>query len=95
MNVVFEIKDKSGRKIHLSKERWRHIRQRHPNVVDIEEIEETLKNPLKIIGVKEDFVAYYKHFKHRKEPAKYLKVIVKYLNGEGYVISSYFVKDML
>ncbi|MDP3027541.1 MAG: PBECR2 nuclease fold domain-containing protein [Nanoarchaeota archaeon] len=95
MNVVFEIKDKTGRKIHLSKERWSHIRQRHPNVADIEEIEETLKNPLKIIEAEEDFVAYYKHFKHRKESAKYLKIIVKYLNGDGYVISSYFVKDML
>jgi len=48
MTFVFEVTDKTGRKIHLSKERGSHIRQRHPNVVNIEEIEETLKKPLKL-----------------------------------------------
>jgi len=47
------------------------------------------------VEIEEDFVVYYKHFKHRKESTKYLKVIVKYLNGGGYVLSSYFVKYML
>ena len=75
MNVVFEITDKSGRKIRLTKERWSHIRQRHPNVINVEDIEETIRNPLKIVEVEEDSVAYYKHFKHRKESAKYLKII--------------------
>jgi len=87
MEIVFEITDKTGRKIHLSKERFSHIRQRHPDVTSAEGIEETLKTPLKIIGVEENYVAYYKHFKQKKESAKYLKIIVKYLNGKGYVMS--------
>ena len=45
MSWVLEIKDKSGRRIHLSKERWSHI-QKHPNMSDkIEQIKETLTNP--------------------------------------------------
>jgi len=36
MDYVFEIIDKSGRKIHLSKERWnKHIRLEHPNIANI------------------------------------------------------------
>ena len=93
--IFFEATDKTGRKLYLSKERWGHIRKKHPNVANVEDIEDTLQNPLKIIQIEEGSVAYYKYFKHKLESAKYLKVIVKYLNGEGYVISSYFVKNML
>lgn len=32
MNTIFEVIDKTGRKVHLSKERWRHIRQDHLDV---------------------------------------------------------------
>ena len=34
---------------------------------------------------------YYKYYKNKKQ---YLKVIVNYLNREGYVITSYFVKNI-
>jgi hypothetical protein len=34
---------------------------------------------------------YYKYYKNRKSKAKYLRVIVKYLNGEGFIITAYFV----
>ena len=30
MDIIFEVEDKSGRKIHLSKERWEHITTKHP-----------------------------------------------------------------
>ena len=31
---IFEIKDKTGRKIYLTKERWKHICEEHPDVSD-------------------------------------------------------------
>ncbi|GAI26275.1 unnamed protein product, partial [marine sediment metagenome] len=34
---------------------------------------------------------YYKYYKNRKQ---YLKVIVNYLNGNGFVISAYFVRNI-
>jgi hypothetical protein len=46
---IFEITDKSGRKIHLSKERWSHIRTEHPEIKEPEEIENVLINPIKIL----------------------------------------------
>lgn len=93
MDDIFEIIDKTGRKIRLTDKQWKHIKQDHPNTVLVEDIKESLKNPIKIIQKKIDSAFYYIYFKHRKEPAKYLRTIVKYLNGEGFVITSYFVKN--
>jgi len=48
MNHVFEIIDKSGRNIRLTKEQWRHIKQDHLEIVDELSIKETLESPTKI-----------------------------------------------
>ena len=89
---LFEITDKSGRKLRLTKRQWSHIRKKHPEVENFEDIEQTLKNPLKIINysLDETIAYYYKYFKHRIFSDKYLLVLVKYLNGEGYIITAYF-----
>jgi len=45
MPWIIDVKDKSGRTIHLSNERWKHI-QRHPEMSDsLEQIKEALQNP--------------------------------------------------
>ena len=86
---IFETEDKSGRKIHLSKERWAHI-QKHPGMSDqIEQIKETLENP-NVINKFEydpDVRFYYKYYKERKE---YLFISVKYLNGKGFIITALY-----
>ena len=85
---IFEIVDKSERRIHLSRERWFHI-QKHPEMVNqIEQIKETLTNPDKITEFEydPDVRFYYRYYKERKE---YLFVSVKYLNGEGFIITSF------
>ena len=94
MDIVFEIIDKTGRKIRLTKTQWSHIMMRHSGV-DESEIQETLKNPQKIIEEGNNVIIFYRYYKERKEPEKYLKLMVKYLNGDGYVITSYFVRNML
>tara|TARA_B100000315_G_scaffold214529_1_gene213162 strand:+ start:1380 stop:1706 length:327 start_codon:yes stop_codon:yes gene_type:complete len=94
---VFEILDKTKRKIHLSKERWKHITlpsSLHSYMTNyLEEIKQTLIKPDKIIqSINNDSkVNYYKYYKERKQ---YLKTIVKYLNGNGFVITSYFIKNI-
>ncbi len=96
MTWIFEVEDKSGRKIHLSDERWKHLNQEHPEVAPyLEDIKETLKNPVKITEYEldENVRYYYKYFKER-ESAKYLLVIVKYLNNHGFIITAYFVKNI-
>ncbi len=94
---IFEVEDKSGRKIHLSNERWKHINQDHPEVAPyLEEIKETLRNPVKIVvyDFDENIEYYYRYFKERKSKSKHLLVIVKYLNGNGFIITSYFVRSI-
>ncbi len=95
MSNVLEVIGKQGKRVYLSKERWKHISKHHPNVNNLHDIEETVKNPISTISDEEEgIVAYFRHFKLREGPAKYLKVVVKYLNGEGYIITSYYVKSL-
>lgn len=91
---IFEAIDKSGRRIHLSKERWAHINHEHPEVSPyLEGIKETLVSPVKVVQdvYDADVYCYYRYFKRRQS---YLLVVVKYLNGEGFLITAYFVRNM-
>ena len=88
---IFEVKDKTGRIIYLTKERWSHINIEHPELSQyIFKLEEVLQKPLKIMDHEEDEkVKYYYQF--IKEKAKFILLVVKYLNGEGYIITSYLI----
>ena len=92
MSLIFEITDKNNRKIHLTKERWSHIIKKHPEVENYELIEETIKKPNKITNIHQDpkIHYYYKYYKHRPSYGKYLQVVVKYLNGDGFILTSQF-----
>lgn len=94
MDYIFEVTDKSNRKIHLSKERWNeHIRPIHPNIQDPDELIYTLENPDKVLeSDRDESVRWY--FSFNKQKRKYLKVSVKYLNGEGYVITSHYTRKI-
>ncbi|MBS3176721.1 hypothetical protein J4457_05815 [Candidatus Woesearchaeota archaeon] len=89
MTILFEIKDKTGRQIRLTPKQWKHI-QEHPEMTDkIERIRETLEKPDKIFqSPSEPKVHYY--FKYDKTIGKYLLVAVKYLNGQGFIITSFY-----
>ncbi len=95
MNKIFEIKDKTRRTVHLSYERWKkHILIEHPYLANrIEEIKETLTKPTLIRSSKYDEnVRYY--FKWNNKLKEYLMVAVKYLNGYGFIITSYYMKNL-
>ena len=88
---IFEVKDKTGRKIYLTKERWTHINIEHPEVSHYFFIlEEVLTNPLRITDYENDEKVKY-YYRYLKNVKKYLLLIVKYLNGEGYIITSYII----
>lgn len=94
MSFVFEVTDKTGRKIHLTKERWSHITIKHPDMANkLEEIKEALIKPTLIIQHKFDdsMRNYCKYYKYEK---CYLLVSVKYLNGEGYVATSFMTRKI-
>ena len=91
-DYLFQLTDKTGRKIHLSNESRKIIRKKHPEVESYEKIEETLKYPTKITdySIDESIRYYYRYYKHLPSPDKYLFVVVKYLNGTGFVVTAYF-----
>ena len=96
MANIFELIDKTGREIRLTKRQWRHITTTHAEMTNyLEEIKITLEKPLKIISQeKGGLVRYYSYQKHRKHPEKYLRIIVKYLNGDGFMMTAHFVRNI-
>ncbi len=94
MTIVFEVIDKTRRNIRLTEERWKHILQEHPTIQNFEEIKNVLINPIKITlsANDRDSVRYYGQFV--KDKKQYLLVAVKYLNGQGFVITAYRVKKI-
>ncbi len=94
--MIFEVIDKSKRKICLTQERWKHL-SKHPQVQNnFEWIKETLQQPDKITeySLDEKVRYYYRYYKNKSSPAKYLRVIVKYLNGDGFIITAHFVEKI-
>lgn len=92
MPNIFEVLDKRDKKIRLTSEQWSHIRRKHPEVEKYEWIEETLIKPDVITGydLDETVKYYYKYYKHRSSHEKYLQVVVKYLNGDSFVLTAQF-----
>ncbi len=65
-------------------------------VNQIERIKETLIRPDKLITSPKDVNAcyYFRHYKETPFPAKFLLVAVKYLNGDGFVITAFYTTQM-
>jgi hypothetical protein len=95
MHIIFEVDDKTGRKIRLTKRQWAHVRQGHPEIEDVELIKSALASPIRISqpyqGKK---FYYYRYCKNGKFAGNYLMVVVKYLNGHGFVISAFYVANL-
>jgi hypothetical protein len=97
MDIIFEIVDKTGRKIRLTKKQNSHINKKHPAIaIYINEIKETLQKPDAITKSEtdENVRFYYKYYKYLISPHKYILVIVKYLNGDGFIITALFEKNI-
>jgi len=94
---IYEVVNASGRLIYLTKERWSHIVAEHPVMSDeINRVEEVLINPIVIKESNNDSYVqlYYQHDKNNISRGKYLLVVVKYLNGKGFIITSFYTDKM-
>lgn len=90
---IFSIIDKNRKNVYLTLERLKHI-QKHPHMHDpIENIKSTLENST-TIRYENNITYFYKEFKHMDPSERYLMVSVKYLNGEGFVITSFFTNKL-
>ena len=92
MSNIFEITDKTGRKIRLTKRQQTHITTKHPDFSGREEdIKRVLEKPDLILEHTFDKKArnYYRYDKREKS---YLLIAVKYLNGEGFIMTAFYTQ---
>lgn len=89
MTILFSIKDCAGKTIHLSRERWKHILKHQYMTESLEDLKETLMRPDLVQSFSHDdhLRFFYRYYKHRK---KYLFVLVRYLNGNGFIITGFY-----
>ena len=84
--------DYQGRAIRFPEERWQHIISSHPEMTVMEEtIAETLLTPDQIRRDVVDPVTvrlYYKWFPGTPYGDKWVKVAVKFLNGDAFVLTA-------
>ena len=69
MHIIFEVIDKTGRKLRMTDYNWDHLVKRHPEIVSQKEnIIETLEKPDKINNSLEDEETkyYYKYYKRKQ-----------------------------
>ena len=91
---MFVVKDKYGKKVRLTKERWSHIVQEHPDISDPEEIKETLIEPTAVRASDNDPQHVKWFYRLMKAEKLYLLVSVKYLNGDGFIITAHYTKKI-
>lgn len=94
MTFIFEVIDKNGKSVYLTHERWKHI-ARHPSIQEFttstERMQLTLTSPTAMCTFeKDDALYFYRAFKEQPPEERYLLVAVKYLNGKGFVITSFY-----
>lgn len=80
------------RKIKFSNIQRLHIAYFHPEVlVDETKLELAVSKPeLVARGATEDTRVFYRFFTQTPVTAKYLAVVVKLLDGEGFIVTAYF-----
>ena len=94
MSIMFKVTAYDGRKVRLSEVQWRHILFFHPEV-DGEQgkIMEVVKKPgIVLEGATGDTRICYRFYPSTPVASKYLAVVVKVLDGEGFIITSYFTE---
>lgn len=94
MTSIFEIFDKIQRRIRLTKERWNHIQQQHPRINNIEVLKKTLSAPIKIIPSIHDSERVKYYYSYNKYIRRYLFMVVKYLNGHGFIITCFYKRSI-
>lgn len=91
--VVFEVVSKLGKRVRLTEVQWAHMKTRHPELLgQLENMKATLADPDFVYhSTKEENHQYYKKFKKTPVTEKFLLLIVKHLNKEGFIITGFFV----
>jgi len=94
MSMVFEVRDYDRRRIRLTEVQWLHIVFFHPEVESEQvKIREVLKNPEVVVeGAAKDTRICYRFYKSTPVASKYLAVVAKVSDKEGFIITGYFTE---
>lgn len=92
MSVVWEKIAYDQRRIRLTEVQKRHIAFFHPEtLVNENMLMETLAMPdLVAVGAQPTMQVLYRHYDATPVSSKHLAVVIKVLNGEGFIVTSYF-----
>ena len=94
MTLLFEVEDRNGKLIRLTTEQWAHINKEHPDVSNWQELRDVLIRPTAIVSSDRDPVKVKWFYRLNKKEKLYLFVSVKYLNGEGFIITAYYTRKI-
>jgi len=85
-----------NRKIRLSEAQWRHIILFHPEVeTEQAKVGEVVKEPEVVLqGATKDTRIHYRFYHSTPVASKFLAVVVRLLNGEGFIITCYFTQTI-
>lgn len=94
--VVFEVISKTGKKIRLTDVQWAHMSSKHPELENqTDKTITALQEPDYVYhSPNENNFHYLKFFKQTPITEKYLLLIIKHLNGEGFIITGFFVSKI-
>ncbi len=90
--VVFKVISKVGKVVTLDENRWRHVLE-HPEMRNqLDRIKETVANPDEVRESVHDFsvLLFYKLYTETPVTEKYLLVVVKILDREGFIVTAFF-----
>lgn len=94
---VFHVSTIKEKRIRLPKERFSHIRSRHPEVYkQKEKMKRTIARPefVRKSRYDEKVWLFYRFYTDTPVTEKYLTVVAKILNTMGFVLTSYFTDEM-
>lgn len=93
MTVRATATDPDGRQVELTDERWSHIVERHPEIETCEEkLLEAVSDPDRRITGGLDNEEWY--YVETDVPSNWLKVVVAYAEGRGYIVTSHARKSI-
>ena len=86
--MKFEVTSSLGKRIRLSEEYWQKIIEtKHPVMTGQDElVKQALTNSEQVRRSRKDPAV---HLHYRKSDGRYCCVVVKHLNGNGFVITAY------
>jgi hypothetical protein len=94
MSSIFEVRAYDKRRVRLTQVQLLHMVFFHPEVENEQaKIRKALENPEIVVeGATKDTKICYRLFKRTPVTSKYLAVVVKVLNQEGFIVTAYFTE---